>query len=625
MINKFKKDEYIVFTKGLSSSSFPLNYIFKQRQDKDHLSVYEDATGDENDWEWHRNFNKLYLPDGRTKPIITDWRYATVEEIDEYNRLGKPYDVTTLNKPKESLKKAVHLKTQEEIEFFREKLSINPIKTDIFEIYGEIAYYLNSPKTFDVIDLVKQTNYQIISFEDWCKQNNYVMKTKFEFKVGNWYKTKEGYYGKLMLKNESYEYPNQFPGLEYINPNGKYKTIGTYFQIDSIIQQEIDLSEIQQYLPDGHVDKIVEEIDLTGRYLKALIDSPQSTSYKKDDFVKIITKKSNCRYEIGDNKINSWIYSTNNGTQHHWELMPIGFEPPVKDYEFKVGDYVEIIANTLCSCNKVGDIGIITEMGAANDCRVECGSTEPGNWSYLKELKLSSLEAYSAKYNILINDLLEEAKRRYPKGTKFHPVSSLTKNISKNFIFTTRDDNFTVHDGSIICNTGNLYVDGVWAEIVEKPKSTPSIPDCPFNEGDLVSCNIHSTYVEGKIHFENNIIFICQNSRDGAACKDKLGYNYSWMIYSISSPLPFENQLISHNVGSLQLLNESKSSDSLDDEYNEIFSGKGIIDQIKSKPATYSESFTSKNLEKVISDIKVSITLKKTETPKIELLKTTKI
>ena len=32
--------------------------------------------------------------------MLTNWRYATQAEADEYERLGKPYDVTTFIPPK---------------------------------------------------------------------------------------------------------------------------------------------------------------------------------------------------------------------------------------------------------------------------------------------------------------------------------------------------------------------------------------------------------------------------------------------------------------------------------------------------------------------------------------------
>ena len=61
---------------------------------------------------------------------------------------------------------------------------------------------------------------------------------------------------------------------------------------------------------------------------------------------------------------------------------------------FKVGDKVEIIANTTYSCNWIGEVGYVLETESYKDgsgmCRVAVmpNRGEFGNWSYFSELKL---------------------------------------------------------------------------------------------------------------------------------------------------------------------------------------------------------------------------------------------
>jgi hypothetical protein len=108
-----------------------------------------------------------------------------------------------------------------------------------------------------------------------------------------------------------------------------------------------DLSEIQQYLPEGHPDKFPvskesSEVSLVGRYLKALVDKPQNTSFKKGDYVKILSKTDNNKYAIED----AWAYTTNNSTAYQWELMPEGFTPPLTapippPSSFQIPEYVK--------------------------------------------------------------------------------------------------------------------------------------------------------------------------------------------------------------------------------------------------------------------------------------------
>ena len=86
----FKKDEYIVLLDKLSKA-FDKDYCYKQRENYEYLRVYKDANGDVNG-----NFSVRPIDKGLKKK----WRYATSAEIAQYDKLGKPYDVTTLNSVK---------------------------------------------------------------------------------------------------------------------------------------------------------------------------------------------------------------------------------------------------------------------------------------------------------------------------------------------------------------------------------------------------------------------------------------------------------------------------------------------------------------------------------------------
>lgn len=54
---------------------------------------------------------------------------------------------------------------------------------------------------------------------------------------------------------------------------------------------------------------------------------------------------------------------------------------------------------------------------------------------------------------------------------------------------------------------------------------------------DLFKCDgrkfraaIAGTPCKGRIRVENGEVYLCQNERDGADCRDKLGYKYSWQV-----------------------------------------------------------------------------------------------
>lgn len=85
----FKKDEYIIcLNTPIYDQAFPRNYIFKQQEDLEHIRCVKDSTNCPNGWN--------YVAFDRSS-TYSDWRYATEEEVEYYELIGKPYDVTTLS------------------------------------------------------------------------------------------------------------------------------------------------------------------------------------------------------------------------------------------------------------------------------------------------------------------------------------------------------------------------------------------------------------------------------------------------------------------------------------------------------------------------------------------------
>lgn len=107
----FPKDSYIVLLAGCDGTdtwpeSIPINYCYKLSResylDYRGFSIYKDLVGTRgNGWSTTNDYNsKLQM------------RFATREEIAEYNRLGKPYDVTAYDEwepLKETCKKCANL------------------------------------------------------------------------------------------------------------------------------------------------------------------------------------------------------------------------------------------------------------------------------------------------------------------------------------------------------------------------------------------------------------------------------------------------------------------------------------------------------------------------------------
>jgi len=83
----FKEGDYIVVLKDTSSDNNWENFVLKQIIDRNSITPILTPLGRNN-----KDYDHSYS-DFKEKDDV--WRYATSEEIEEYERLGKPFDVTT--------------------------------------------------------------------------------------------------------------------------------------------------------------------------------------------------------------------------------------------------------------------------------------------------------------------------------------------------------------------------------------------------------------------------------------------------------------------------------------------------------------------------------------------------
>lgn len=87
----FKKGNYIVTLKGkFGGNCAKENYCFKQRINSNAIFPERDLSGNDSNGHAVMTFDK--------KEWLEDWRYATKEEIEHYNKINKPYDINTLPK-----------------------------------------------------------------------------------------------------------------------------------------------------------------------------------------------------------------------------------------------------------------------------------------------------------------------------------------------------------------------------------------------------------------------------------------------------------------------------------------------------------------------------------------------
>lgn len=182
-----------------------------------------------------------------------------------------------------------------------------------------------------------------------------------QFEVGKWYKYNEWY-----LKY-SHTRDDIFIASEYISYDKKYVSNLNNFTCGFADNDKVlitDLSEIQQYLPDGHPDKVIKAKSLVGRYLKALVDYPNSGDVKKGEYGKIINNytadfpsQKNYACEVAISKLND----SNTIYDDRYELMPEGFNPDevkeeIPEYVECVKSYTDVILGKIYKVTSKGNV-----------------------------------------------------------------------------------------------------------------------------------------------------------------------------------------------------------------------------------------------------------------------------
>lgn len=215
------------------------------------------------------------------------------------------------------LNKSVHCKTQEEWDFASKKL--NRTDKTSFNFYGDCINLSNPNSSCKKSDLEKDKTNEILSFEDWCKEFGHTFKTESRFEVGKWYKVTNSIYDwyskfKELIDDRFYfsdiidigkkEYSNSIKG-----------NLGSYFNLSCTFTLLTDLSIIQEFLPEGHVDEIKKNNSLTidGEYY--------STTYLNQGTYIFIASGDNKKVTRLNDQINRFTtnsdLSTSNGFKEY--------------------------------------------------------------------------------------------------------------------------------------------------------------------------------------------------------------------------------------------------------------------------------------------------------------------
>jgi len=422
--NVFPAGSYVVLLAGCTGEDtwgkdgIPVNHCYKLTTDSNSNSFYPDTDANEsttNGWSSVNYNSKLKL------------RAATQEEIAEYKRLSRPFDVTLLKKKSFQIGRWYKNKNVP-------KLFIKPNSIDGKYITSNVIWSTGRyQEEYTADDIVTDWNLlndlSIIQefLPDGHPDKVVVEKTPLEickekYKAGMEIMSVVGSRALLTKKDVS---------EIYVNSIGYVYTSGGSYQLYN--------KDVDKY---AKILKETEQKSLVGRYLKALVDNPSCAGcYKKGDYIKI--KIDNGSGSVICTKSLHFGNSSYDWKKSEVELMREGFHPD--DVEPPV-------------------------------------PAEPLEEKYAKELaEVERLfpEGTEGTYKCSYDGRTETCKRNGPLALNEHEGIIRIVSRSRGLLWSTEHGYSTPN----ITTTPKLKV-GQWVKIIDKPKVGRPDHWCPDGEMD---------------------------------------------------------------------------------------------------------------------------------------------
>jgi hypothetical protein len=324
---------------------------------------------------------------------------------------------------------------------------------------GEMNHYLGQDVPEEYNESIEDREH--FYMDTWSfKSTNCILKENVIFKKGKWYKGEANNYYIKFDRIEKYDGFNKIYYTERIYSK-EYKKISDCWANNDLeyyaLHNPVDLSEIQEFLPDNHEDKIVKEEDYTGRWIKALSDNIQYTGVKLGEVIQIISKPNSYRLDkTSSGCIGMGIQCPLDTSQ--WELVE-----EHKQNSKVVPGYVKCVQALMHA--KVGKIYPVVDE---KHCLCEQGNTY--NWDEI-QFTAATKQEYDAQFSNE-QDPLYICKQKYRKGMRVRSASK-TGMYSGEFIIDVEPREFRnlSGDANIVdysCSPGYLYFNGEYAEILEE-------------------------------------------------------------------------------------------------------------------------------------------------------------
>lgn len=312
------------------------------------------------------------------------------------------------------------------------------------------------------------------------------------FKPNTWYKTTDSpyiFYVKNPIENKDLDiFKEHIWGNKYYETQVILGLKGTYNYV------EVPLSEIQEYLPEGHVDKLKQDSITEYDGLKIGDEIPITVinewikignNYHSDGWK---TKTNPYSTDIGSKTFTIREFAVNSGVvtviPNEWSITE-GFKaeglkkfmnnyhkPKINNATFKVGDWVTILNTNIGPAEKIphfketgltGKIQEVVFKSSYNYCVNDI-------WCNVRKATVQEIIAAGGKPDI--NDVLKYCEQKYPVGTKYKCIWRQVDN-GEDKQFTIRHSlniKFPEKNSIYESYSGYLYYNGKFAEIVESVK-----------------------------------------------------------------------------------------------------------------------------------------------------------
>lgn len=308
-------------------------------------------------------------------------------------------------------------------------------------------------------------------------------KVEDKFIVGKWYKN-HTYYIKISKITDICLYSKDWMVIKDIK---SFQTGEGAFSKSQNFEELIDLSEIQQYLPEGHVDKVnTNTMELTGDWcIKYTIETKDSIKKWASKLGKVTGVY--CYYGIVKGRFNGSDKSFGKELTLD-EFKRLVLKKGTNSEEFKVGDWLWWISEGVAfkvgidkkvySNDKMDHVVITTDVDYYNNHKTLYRRAAPEEIAKAQGYKVIITEhafgidpSYPVKPSSTasMQEILAYCKTIYKKGARVRPVNSDGNNYAGEYglLFepTIFGSGAYIHGG-----VGFLYANGKYAEIISSPK-----------------------------------------------------------------------------------------------------------------------------------------------------------